>query len=155
MRTILLSGLLLLFGNFNAQIKVATTEKEYLELLTLKYDVVTGSVGSSNTRYYKHTFLEGYEYPSIREGYYSRDIFETLYGLIKFYTELANLENQEDGLYKLSISVSGYGNIYAEKLADKVKLYSSEAKIMKYKIFKMENIKADLITLKALAESTP
>ena len=151
MKTLLLSAILFLFYNLNAQTKVETKENEYLHLQTLKYKIHSSD---DNTKYYTYTFSSGYEYPTIHEGYYNYGIFHTLEGMITFYTELANLENQENGFYKLSTKVQGKGNIYVEKLSKKVKLYPSlfacEHHLLKYKTFKINDIKADLITLQSL-----
>jgi hypothetical protein len=139
MKSLLLSLSLVLVSVCYSQTKVVTKEKEYLELQTLKYEIY---YGSDNTKYYTYTFMSGYEYPTIREGYYSYGIFTGLSDLTKFYTELSNLETQEDGLYKLSLVVSGLGNIYADKSSEKITLHS-EKKILKYKTFTMSDIKVD------------
>lgn len=109
MKSLSLILFLLVVITINAQTRVVTREDEYLNLLTLKYKV---HFGGDDTKYYTHTFLSGYEYPTIQQGYYSYGMFHRLDGLITFYTELANLENQEDGFYKLTTSVIGKGNIY-------------------------------------------
>jgi hypothetical protein len=148
MKSLLLSLSLVLVCVANAQTKVVTEvkETEYLELQTLKYEVY---YRSDNTKYYTYTFISGYEYPNIQEGYYSYGIFAKLSDLITFYSELSNLENQEDGLYKLSLVISGSGNIYADKLSEEITLYSTY-KIMKYKTFTMSDIKTDLALLKSM-----
>jgi hypothetical protein len=147
MKSLSLILFLLVVTTINAQTKVEKKEKEYLELLTLKYELFE----SSGVTYYTHTFVSGYKYPTIKEDYYSYGIFQRLDGLIKFYSELANLENQEDGLYKLSTTVSGMGNIHADKSSEKIKLYASESQILKYTTFTMSDIKADFETLKSIA----
>jgi hypothetical protein len=148
MKSLLLSLSLVLVSVCYSQTKVVTKEKEYLELQTLKYEIY---YGSTNTKYYTYTFMSGYEYPTIREGYYSYGIFTRLSDLTKFYTELSNLETQEDGLYKLSLVVSGLGNIYADKSSERITLHS-ENKILKYKTFTMSDIKEDLELLSSMQE---
>ena len=149
MKSLLLSLFLVADNICYSQTKVVKKTTEYLNLRTLDYKIITGH---DNTLYYSYTFISGYKYPSISEGYYSHGIFERLDGLVKFYNELANLENQENGFYKLSTAVSGQGSIYADKVSTKVKLYSGENHIFKYTTFKMDDIKADLELLKSLNE---
>ena len=95
--------------------------------------------------------MSGYEYPTIKEGFYSYGIFTRLNDLTKFYSELSNLENQEDGLYKLSLVISGLGNIYADKSSEKITLHS-ENKILKYKTFIMSDIKVDSELLNSMKQ---
>ena len=148
MKSLLLSLSLVLVCIANAQTKVVTKEKEYLELQTLKYEIY---YGTDNTKYYTYTFMSGYEYPTIKEGFYSYGIFTRLNDLTKFYSELSNLENQEDGLYKLSLVISGLGNIYADKSSEKITLHS-ENKILKYKTFIMSDIKVDSELLNSMKQ---
>lgn len=145
MKSLLLSLFLVAANICYSQTKVVKKTKEYLNLRTLDYEIITGY---DSTLYYSYTFISGYKYPSISEGYYSHGIFESLDGLVKFYNELANLENQENGFYKLSTVVRGEGSIYADKVSTKIKLYSSENHIYKYTTLQMNDIKADLELLK-------
>jgi len=145
MKSLLLSLLLVVAGTCAAQVRVEPKEKSYLYLLTTNYEIITSSDGT--TTYYERVFMWGYEYPAIREGYYVNSIFTDINGLIKHYTELVNLENLEDGEYKLSVHVKG--GINAIKTGSKIKLKDGY-NIYNYGKYKIEDIKTDLELLKSM-----
>jgi hypothetical protein len=74
-------------------------------------------------------------------------MFTDINGLVKHYTELVNLENLEDGEYKLSVQVRG--GINAIKTGSKVKLKDGY-NIYNYGKYKIEDIKTDLELLKSM-----
>jgi len=143
-RLLTIAVLLLTFTTFS-QVKVVEKEKSYLYLLTDKYEIITSSDGG--TIYYQKIFRTGYKYPYIQQGFYVVSIFTGINGLVKHYTELANLENLEDGEYDLSVHVD-YG-IRAIKTGSKIKL-TDDSNIYKYGKYKMEDIKTDLELLKSM-----
>jgi hypothetical protein len=145
MKSLLLSLLLVVAGTCAAQVRVEPKEKSYLYLLTTNYEIITSSDGK--TTYYQRVFMTGYEYPAIREGFYINSIFTDINGLVKHYTELVNLENLEDGEYKLSVQVRG--GINAIKTGSKVKLKDGY-NIYNYGKYKIEDIKTDLELLKSM-----
>ena len=146
MKSLLLSLLLIVAGTYTAQVKVEPKEKSYLYLLTTNYEIIKPSYGE--TTYYEKVFRAGYEYPTIQEGYYIINIFTDINGLVKHYTELANLENLEDGEYNLSINVSG--GLHAIKSGSKIKLKDGY-NIYNYGKYKIQDIKTDLDLLKSMA----
>jgi hypothetical protein len=145
MKSLLLSLLLVLSGTCVSQVKVEVKEKSYLYLLTTTYEIIASDDGT--TTYYRRVFMWGYEYPAIREGYYVNSMLTNIDGLIKHYTELVNLENLEDGEYKLSIHVRG--GINAIKTGSKIKLKDGY-NIYNYGKYKIEDIKTDLELLKSM-----
>lgn len=145
MKRILTIAILLLTFTTFSQVKVVEKEKSYLYLLTDQYEIITSRDGG--TTYYQKIFRTGYKYPAIQEGFYVISIFTGINGLVKHYTELANLENLEDGEYDLSTHVD-YG-IRAIKTGSKIKL-TDESNIYKYGKYKIEDIKTDLELLKSM-----
>lgn len=139
--------LLVVLSNFsNAQVRVETVKKDSLELKTLKF-----SISGTDVKSYSHTFLTGYEYPNIKEGFYAMGISTGLKDLINFYTELSNLETLPDGQYTLSLWTVGraHGPIKAHKAGNLIKINNRDNRHT-IAIVAMEDIKADLITLQAL-----
>jgi hypothetical protein len=130
----------------NSQVKIEEEKKEYLELNTLKYEIFKGPSGGT---YYVHTFYSAYEYPTIKEGFYTVGIFTSFEGLVTMYTELANLENLEDGLYKLSMKDKKIGDYAASKKGDKIKITGTSG-YGNYAKMNLEDIKKDLETLKSI-----
>lgn len=127
------------------QVKVEphVEENDTLYLKTIHFDSsVTG---------YSHTYETGYEYPTIKEGHYFIAIIATLEQLIVFYTELSNLESMADGEYVLTQWTSGKarGPIRAHKAGNLIKINSRDNR-RTFTTIKMEDIKADLITLQGL-----
>ena len=145
MKSLLLSLLLVVAGTCAAQVKVESKEKSYLYLLTTTYEIIVSDDGT--TTYYRRVFMWGYEYPAIREGYYVNSMLTDINGLVKHYTELVNLENLEDGEYKLSVQVRG--GINAIKTGSKIKLKDGY-NIYNYGKYKIEDIKTDLELLKSM-----
>jgi hypothetical protein len=145
----LLIALVVLASTFSfGQVKVEPKQTQYLILNTLTYEMVPMQRDSS-LHYYTHTFTTGYEYPNIKQGYYSIGVFFTKANLLQFYQELSNLENLEDGTYKLSCSDRKVGYYYAKKKGSKV-IITTEFGYSRYAKFTMENIKLDLEQVKAL-----
>ena len=66
----------------NAQVKVETSKEDSLYLKTINF-----SVYGTDSKTYSHTFVTGYEYPTIQEGFYAIGISTGLPQLIAFYTE--------------------------------------------------------------------
>ena len=145
MKRILTTALLLFTFTTFSQVKVIKKEKSYLYLLTDKYEIITSHDGV--TPYYEKVFRTGYKYPAIQEGFYVINIFTDISGLVKHYTELANLENLEDGEYDLSAHVD-YG-IHAIKKGSRIKL-KDESNIYNYGKYKIDDIKTDLTLLKSM-----
>lgn len=145
MKGILTTALLLFIFTTFSQVKVVEKEKSYLYLLTDRYEIITSSDGG--TTYYQRIFRTGYKYPAIQQGFYVISIFTGINGLVEHYTELANLENLEDGEYNLSIRVD-YG-IHAIKSGSKIKLTDGD-NIYKYGKYKIDDIKTDLALLKSM-----
>lgn len=145
MKSLLLSLLLVVAGTCAAQVRVEPKETQYLYLLTTKYEIIVSDDGT--TTYYRKVFMTGYEYPAIQQGYYVNSMFTDINGLVKHYTELVNLENLEDGEYKLSVQVRG--GINAIKTGSKVKLKDGY-NIYNYGKYKIEDIKTDLELLKSM-----
>ena len=146
MKSLLLSLLLVVSGTCMSQVKIEVKEKSYLYLLTTTYEIIPSSDGT--TTYYEKVFLTGYEYPTIREGFYVNSIFTDINGLVKHYTELVNLENLEDGEYNLSARVRG--GIHAIKTGSKIKLKDGY-NIYNYGKYRIEDIKTDLALLKSMS----
>jgi len=151
MKSLLLSLLLVVSGTCISQVKVETKETKYLYLLTATYEIIEpeGMYKSDTITYYYRILRAGYDYPSIQEGYFSVTIFERIDGLVDFYTELANLENKEDGTYELSMRVERDGAIHAIKTGSKIKLTNNYNQY-KYGRYKMDDIKTDLALLKSM-----
>ncbi len=151
MKSLLLSLLLVVSGTCISQVKVETKETKYLYLLTATYEIIEpeGMFKSDTITYYSKTLRAGYDYPSIQEGYFQVTIFERIDGLVDFYTELANLENKEDGTYELSMRVERDGAIHAIKTGSKIKLTNNYNQY-KYGRYKMDDIKTDLALLKSM-----
>jgi hypothetical protein len=151
MKSLLLSLLLVVSGTCMSQVKVETKETKYLYLLTATYEIIEpeGMYKSDTITYYSRTLRAGYDYPSILEGYFRVAIFERIDGLVDFYTELANLENKEDGTYELSMRVEKDGAIHAIKTGSKIKL-TNNYNLYKYGRYKMDDIKTDLALLKSM-----
>jgi hypothetical protein len=138
--------ILLIIGNqYFSQTKIEKTEKSYLYLLTTKYEISPSADGKFT--FYQRVFRTGYKYPAIQQGFYVISIFTNIDGLVKHYTELANLENLEDGEYNLSVRVEG--GIHAIKSGSKIKLKDG-SNIYNYGKYKMEDIKTDLELLKSM-----
>ena len=138
--------LLVTFCNYiNAQVRVEPTvaKDDSLYLKTIHFD--------SSAAGYSHTYETGYDYPTIKEGFYSISIRATLEQLIVFYTELSNLESMADGEYVLTLSSSGKvrGPMRAHKTGNLIKINSGYNR-RTFTTIKMEDIKVDLITLQAL-----
>ena len=150
---IALSLLFLLTQSVFSQEKINEKEEQVLDLKTLDFELYYGI----SNNYYDHVFFEAYEYPTIREGYYMVKIFESLDGLIIFYTELSNLSTFEDGKYKLSTKLSSSNSLYknfnivAEKKGKKIKLLSSDSKYARVlgKIY-LSDVVLDLELIKGL-----
>ena len=127
------------------QVKVEpyVKENDTLYLKTIHFD--------SSAAGYSHTYETGYDYPTIQEGFYYIAIRATLEQLIVFYTELSNLESMLDGEYVLTQWTSGKarGPIRAHKAGNLIKINSRDNR-RTFTTIKMEDIKADLITLQAL-----
>jgi len=132
-----------------SQVKVQEQVPQILVLKTmdlkLEYD------------YYNHTFMTGYEYPAIQQGFYFVSLITNLDGLILFYTELSNLSNAEDGKYTLTMKISSsnstFKNVHfvALKKGKKINLLSSSsAYAITLAKFKIEYLQEDLNTIKAL-----
>jgi hypothetical protein len=138
----------ILFG----QTMVLPDEKEQLVLESLSYEIRRPDAKSV---YYKHTFLTGYDYPAIKQGYYSIGIYEPLSGLITFYKEMSNLKDQVDGVYMLTIKTSNYGNIYAEKTGNRIKLYTSKSLTLRLKTFRLDSLIKDLSVLESMQNNSP
>ncbi len=148
MKSLLLSLLLVVSGVYVAQIKVEPTETQYLYLLTDKYEIRKPSYDGWPT-YYSKTLRAGYDYPAIQEGFYSVNITGDINSLVRMYGELANLENLEDGTYKLSVGIGRDGTLHAVKMGNKIKLTDTN-NIFKYAKYKMDDIKIDLELLKTI-----
>jgi hypothetical protein len=151
MKSLLLSLLLVVSGTCISQVKVETKETKYLYLLTATYEIIEpeGMYKSDTITYYSKTLMTGYDYPSIQEGYFRVAILSKIDGLVDFYTELANLENKEDGTYELSMRVERDGAIHAIKTGSKIKL-TNNYNLYKYGKYKMDDIKTDLALLKSM-----
>ena len=148
MRTLLLSLLLLISGTCISQVRVEPKEKTYLYLSSAIYEVIkSDSPGDVSDIYYSRILRYGYEYPTIQQDYFQVCIFERIGGLVQFYTELANLENKEDGTYQLSVRVQKDGQLYAVKKGSRIKLTS---KVYKYEKYKINEIITDLALLKSI-----
>jgi len=149
MKSLLLSLLLVVSGTCMSQVRVETKETKYLYLLTTTYEIIEpeGMYKSDTITYYSRTLRAGYDYPSIQEGYFRVAIFQRIDGLVNFYTELANLENKEDGTYQLSMKVQRDGQLYAVKKGTKIKLTSQ---LYKYEKYNIDEIKTDLELLKSM-----
>lgn len=148
MKNLLMIVLLVTLCNYSfGQVKVEpyVKENDTLYLKTINFDPRV----DMNT--YSHTFITGYEYPTIQEGHYFMAIVATLEQLIVFYTELSNLESMPDGEYVLTLWTTGKarGPIKAHKAGNLIKINSRENRYT-FTTIKMEDIKADLITLQAL-----
>ncbi len=148
MKSLLLSLLLVVSGTCMSQVKVEVKEKSYLYLLTTTYEIIPSSDGT--TTYYRRILRAGYDYPAIQQGFFQVSIFKRIDGLVDFYTELANLENKEDGTYELSMRVERDGAIHAIKTGSKIKL-TNDYNIFKYGKYKMDDIKTDLALLKSMS----
>ncbi len=138
--------LLVTFCNYiNAQVRVESrvAKDDSLYLKTIHFD--------SSAAGYSRTFLTGYEYPTIKEGFYYMAISTGLKELINFYTELSNLETMPDGQYALTLWTIGRarGPIKAHKIGNTIKINNRDNRYTIATVF-MEDIKADLITLQAL-----
>jgi hypothetical protein len=151
MKSLLLSLLLVVAGTCISQVKVETKETKYLYLLTATYEIREPErmFKSDTITYYSKTLKTGYDYPSIQEGYFRVSILSKIDGLVDFYTELANLENKEDGTYELSMRTSGGSELHAIKTGSKIKL-TDYFNLDKYGKYKMDDIKTDLALLKSM-----
>ena len=147
MKSLLLSLLLVVSGTCAAQVRVESKEKSYLYLLSATYEIIVSKDGT--TTYYRRVLRAGYDYPAIQQGFFQVSIFERIDGLVDFYTEMANLENKEDGTYQLSMRVERDGAIHAIKTGSKIKL-TNNYNIFKYGKYKIEDIKTDLELLKSI-----
>ena len=148
MKTLFLSLLLLVSVTCLSQVRVEPKEKTYLYLSSAIYEVIKSDrPGEVSDTYYSRILRSGYEYPTIQQDYFQVSIFERIDGLVQFYTELANLENKEDGTYQLSIRVRKDGQLYAVKKGSRIKLTS---KVYKYEKYKINEIKTDLALLKSM-----
>jgi hypothetical protein len=148
MKTLFLSLLLLISVSCLSQVRVEPKEKTYLYLSSAIYEVIKSDrPGEVSDTYYSRILRYGYEYPTIQQDYFQVSIFERIDGLVQFYTELANLENKEDGTYQLSIRVRKDGQLYAVKKGSRIKLTS---KVYKYEKYKINEIKTDLELLKSM-----
>ena len=145
MKSLLLSLLLVVSGTCAAQVRVESKEKSYLYLLSATYEIIVSKDGSDT--YYCRILRAGYDYPTIQQGYFQVTIFERIDGLVDFYTEMANLENKEDGTYQLSMRVEKDGQLYAVKKGSKIKLTSD---VYKYERYNIAEIKTDLELLKSM-----
>lgn len=107
-----------------------------LKLKTFVFDMIKSDY-DTNTTYYEYKFFEGYEYPNIREGFYSVKIFTSIDGIKTFYKELENITKSDDGQYKLSLRLSSSNSLYsnyniiAEKKGTNIKLLTSDSKYAK------------------------
>jgi len=146
MKSLLLSLLLVVSGTCMSQVRVEPKEKSYLHLLTAIYEIIPSSDGTAT--YYCRILRYGYDYPAIQQGYFQVTIFQRIDGLVNFYTELANLENKEDGTYQLSMRVQKDGQLYAVKKGSKIKLTSD---VYKYERYNIDEIKTDLTLLKSMS----
>lgn len=145
MKSLLLSLLLVVSGTCAAQVRVESKEKSYLYLLSATYEIIVSKDGSAT--YYCRILRAGYDYPTIQQGYFQVTIFKKIDVLVDFYTEMANLENKEDGTYQLSMRVEKDGQLYAVKKGSKIKLTSD---VYKYERYNIAEIKTDLELLKSM-----
>ena len=145
MKSLLLSLLLVVSGTCATQVRVESKEKSYLYLLSATYEIIVSKDGSAT--YYCRILRAGYDYPTIQQGYFQVTIFEKIDALVDFYTEMANLENKEDGTYQLSMRVEKDGQLYAVKKGSKIKLTSD---VYKYERYNIAEIKTDLELLKSM-----
>jgi hypothetical protein len=128
------------------QVSVETAKSDSLKLKTIQF-----SISGTSVKSYTYTFVTGYEYPTIKEGFYAMGISTGLKELINFYTELSNLETMPDGQYALTLWTVGkaHGPIKAHKTGNIIKINNRDNRYTIATAF-MEDIKADLITLQAL-----
>ena len=145
MKSLFLSLLLVVSGTCAAQVRVESKEKSYLYLLSATYEIIVSKDGSAT--YYCRILRAGYDYPTIQQGYFQVTIFKKIDVLVDFYTEMANLENKEDGTYQLSMRVEKDGQLYAVKKGSKIKLTSD---VYKYERYNIAEIKTDLELLKSM-----
>ena len=147
MKNILKATLFLFVVNSSfSQEKIIEQVEQSLTLKTMTFTL--------SNDYYEHNFFSAYEYPTITEGYYSVNLFLNFDGLVKFYTELSNLSNLEDGKYNLSTKLSSSHHLYknqnivAEKKGTMIKLLSSDSKYARTLMrLKTNDVTADLTYL--------
>lgn len=85
------------------QEKIEKKEKFKTELTAFNVEFSDG--------YYVSTLKRGYQYPSIKKGFYTVGFFLRYNELVKLYEELINVSNSEDGEYRLSVNLKGIRNV--------------------------------------------
>lgn len=95
-KVMMMALMMCLFVNMAiGQTKVVEEVKVKTELKTFNFEFSNG--------YYVNTLYTGYQYPSIRSGFYSVGFFLRYEDLVKLYEELITVSEAEDGEYKLTI----------------------------------------------------
>lgn len=139
--------MLLINGIVMTQERIENKNEERFktELKTFKVKFING--------YYSNTLGQGYQYPAIRDGFYTVGFFLRYDNLVKLYEELINISKGEDGAeYKLSVKMTNIKRVKksGNKLIFECLWYSSNYKpYYSYtKKIKIKHLESDLHIIK-------